>query len=79
MSLTAEVPVRLQAQVIDDNNGGIVRVRRACGLSSNNGGVGRGQGIYNASEGSETTMEAAVAKSWAQIIYDNNGGVSGGG
>ena len=50
----------LQDQGIDDNNNGSVgRVRRACGIRDDHGGVRRGQGICNISEGSETTTEAA--------------------
>ena len=52
--------VCLQAQVIDDNNGGVVRVRRARGLSDNGGGVGRGREIDNASKILETTTEAEM-------------------
>ena len=48
----------LQAQVIDDNDGGISGRRRALGLNENDGGVGRGQGIDDTSEVSETTKEA---------------------
>ena len=68
----------LQAQGIDDDDGRVGRVRRSHRLSDNNGGVGRGQGIYNASEGSDTTAEATETKPWAQGIYDNDGGVGGG-
>ena len=50
--MTAEAPVQLQAQGIDDNSGSVGRVRRACGLGNKDRGVGRGQGIYDASEGS---------------------------
>ena len=48
----------LRAQVIDNEGGGVGRVREARGLSDNDGGVGRGQGIENASKGSETMTEA---------------------
>ena len=41
----------LQDQGIDDNNHGVVRVRQARELSEDGGGVGRGQGIRDASEG----------------------------
>ena len=34
------------------------RVRQARGLSNNNGGVGRGRGIHDAPEGSDTMTEA---------------------
>ena len=52
----------LRAEGIDNNNGGVIRVRRSKGLNGNDGGVGRGQGIRDASEGSETTTEAAGAR-----------------
>ena len=44
---------------IGDNDGGVGRVKRARRLSNNNGIVVIGRGIDNASEGSETTTEAA--------------------
>ena len=49
----------LRAQGIDNNNCSAGRVRRERGLSDDDGGVDRGQGIYNASKGLETTAEAA--------------------
>ena len=52
MSPTVEAVVCLWDQVIDDNGDGISRVRRSRRLINNGGGVDRGQGIYNASEGS---------------------------
>ena len=49
----------LRSQVIDNNDGVVVeRVKWARGISDNDGGVGRGQRIHDASEGSETTTEA---------------------
>ena len=48
----------LQAQGIDNDNGGVGRVRRSHRLSDDNRGVGRGQGIRDASEESETAVEA---------------------
>ena len=54
----------LQDQGIDDNNGVVGRVIQARGLNNYDGGVGRGQGIDNAFEGSETTTEAA--RIWGQ-------------
>ena len=67
----------LRAQGIDDNGEvGIVRQDRR--LSNDDGGVGRGRGILNASEGSETMTKAARSRQRAQGIYDNNGGVRGG-
>ena len=49
----------LQEQGIDDDDGVVDRVRRACGLSDADRGVIRGQGIDDASEESETTTEAS--------------------
>ena len=81
-SPTAEAPVRLWDQGIDDSNGSvsvdISRVRRVRRLSNDGGGVGRRRVIYDASEGSETTTEAVVTRQRAWEIYDNGGGVGGG-
>ena len=41
-------------------NGYVGRVRRACGLSDDDGCVGRGRGIEDASDGLETTTKAAM-------------------
>ena len=49
----------LHDQGIEDNNGGVDRGRRACGLRNNDKGVGGGRGIGDESKGSETTAEAA--------------------
>ena len=49
----------LRSQGIDDDDGVVERVRQAHGLINNNGGVGRGRGIDNASDGLETTAEAS--------------------
>ena len=62
----------LQAQGSDDNNGGVGGVIPADILSDNGGGVGRGRGIDDASERSETMAEAVGARQRAQGIYDNN-------
>ena len=70
--------VCLQAQGIDDNDGGVGRVRQSGGLSEDDGGVGRGRGIYDESKGLETTTEAARARQRAQGIYNNDGGVGKG-
>ena len=45
----------LRAEVIDNNDSRVGRVVRAKGIRNDNGGVSRGQGICNASEGLETT------------------------
>ena len=68
----------LRAEGIDNNEGGVGRVRRYKGLSDSDGGVGRGRGIRDASKGLETTTEAAGDRRWAQGIYDDDIGVEGG-
>ena len=50
-----EAPVYLRAQGIDDNKCIVDRVRRADGISKDDRGVGRGQGIDNVSKGFVTT------------------------
>ena len=52
----------LCAQVIEDNNGSVVRVGWYRGLSDDGVGVGRGRGIRDTSGGSETTTEEAGDK-----------------
>ena len=59
MSLTAEAAVCLRAQGIDDDGGGVGRVRRDRRLSDKDRGTVRGQGIDDAYEGSQSTTEAA--------------------
>ena len=68
----------LQAQGIDNNYRSVSRVSWSHGLSNNDGGVRRGQGICDAYEGLETTPKAAGDRKRAQGIYDNDGGVGGG-
>ena len=70
--------MHLQTQYFDDDDGSVGRVRRARGISNNNRGIERGRGIYDVSEGSETTTDAAGARRRFQGIYDDVGGVSGG-
>ena len=70
--------MHLRDQGVDDDDGGVGRVRRARVLSGDNGGVSRGRGIYGASKGSETTTEAAVARQRAQVIYNDDRVVGGG-
>ena len=65
----------LQTEDFDNNDGGVRRVRRYKGLSDNDRGVGRGQGIRDASKGSETTTEVAGDSRRAEGIYDDDGGV----
>ena len=60
------------------NDDGVVMVRRARGLSNNKGGVGRGRGIHDVSEGSETSIEAAGDKQKSRGIFNDNGGIRGG-
>ena len=54
----------LRDQGIDNNDGGVIRVRQARGISDENRGVGRELGIDDASEGLEITEEAA--RIWGQ-------------
>ena len=54
--------MRLWDQGIDNNDGGIGRVRRDFRLSDDDDGVSRGRGIYNTHEGLETTADAAGAR-----------------
>ena len=54
-----EAPVCLQYQGTDENDGAVDRVRHAHGLSDDDGGVGRGRGLEDASKGWETTTEAS--------------------
>ena len=61
-------------QGIDNDDGGGVRVRRARRLSDDNGGVGRGRGIEDASEGLETRTEMVGAMQRGQGIYSDDGG-----
>ena len=68
----------LRDQGIDDNNGGVGRVRWDRGLSDNDGGFVRGRVIRNASEVSETTREAAGSRQRARGIYNEDRGVGGG-
>ena len=68
----------LRDQGIYNDDGVIGRVRRARGISDEGGGVGGGQGIYDASKGSETTPEAAGVRQRVRGIYDNDGGFGGG-
>ena len=57
----AEAAVCLRDQDIDNEEDGIDRVRQAHGLSKNDGGVGREQGIDYASKRSATRTEAVGA------------------
>ena len=61
----AEATACLQAQGIDNKNGGLGRVRRARRLSNDNGGVDRGRVIENVSKGLETTTEAEGDRQWS--------------
>ena len=49
----------LRDQVINNNDVSVRRVRWSCGIDDNDGGVGRGRVIDDASEGLEMMMEAA--------------------
>ena len=54
----------LQAQGIDDDAGVVDRVRRVRRLSDDDGGIGRGRVIDDASERLESTTEAS--SNWGQ-------------
>ena len=69
-----EAPMCLQAQGIDNKNGGGVRVRRDRGLRDDVGVVGEGRGIGDASKGLETTTEAAGSRRQARGIYVDDRG-----
>ena len=77
-SPNAEAVVCLQAYGIDKNNVSVGRLGQACVLINDDRGVGRGRGIRDASEGLETTTEAAGSRQRARGIYNGNGGVGGG-
>ena len=49
----------LRDQGIEEDNNFVKRVRQARGLSNDDGGVCIRRGIYDASEGSDTMIEAA--------------------
>ena len=66
-------------QGIVDDNGNIGRLRQARRTSDNDRGVGRGRGIEDAYEGSETMTEALGGRRRARLIYNNYGGVGRGG
>ena len=68
----------LRAQGIDDDDDGVGRLRRARGLSYDDGCVRRGQGVNDASKGLETTTEAAGDRQQSQGIYDDNRCIGGG-
>ena len=68
----------LQYQGIDNDDGGVGRVRRARGLNDDDRGIGIGHGIRDASEGLETATEAVGDRRRAQGTYDNNVVVVGG-
>ena len=67
----------LRSEGIDNDVGGVGRVRHDKGLSNNNGGVGRGRVISDTSEVLETKTEAAGDRRQAQGIYDDDGNVGG--
>ena len=67
-----EAAVCLQAQGIDNDDGGVRRVRQDRGLSDNDGNIVIGQGTDDASEGLETTPEAARYQRRARGIYNDD-------
>ena len=70
--------VCLRDKSIDNNDGSVRRVKRSCGIRTDNGSVGGRRGIDDAHKVSETTTEAAVGRRRAQGIYDDDGGIGGG-
>ena len=64
----------LRDQGIDDNDGVVARVRRSCGLNDYSGGVGKGRGIDDASEGFETMTEALRIQGRRQSLWRCDGG-----
>ena len=54
--------VFLRAQGIGNDNVILYRVRRVCGISDDDGGVGRKRGMDDASKGYEATTEASRIK-----------------
>ena len=67
----------LLSRVIFDNGGGVGVGRRVWGLTNNDGGVGGGQKIDNASKVLETTTDAAAEEDELENL-DENRGVGGG-
>ena len=67
----------LLAEDIDDVDGGFRTVRRSKVIRDNDGCVGRGRGVHDASKGMETTTEAAGDRRRDRGIYGNDGGVLG--
>ena len=65
----------LQAEDIDKDNSDVRRVIRAKGLIENDGGVGIGQDIRDASEGSEKMTETVGLRQRAIGIYNDNRGL----
>ena len=63
----------LRAQGIDGNDGSVGRVIGASVISNDDRGFGRGRGIHDAPEGSETTTEVAGDIQQARVIYDDDG------
>ena len=64
----------LRAQGIDDDNVIVDRVRQAHGLSNGQGGVGREQGMHDASEVLETTTEASRIQGRQQRLRHRDDG-----
>ena len=68
----------LWSEGTDDDSGDAGGVRRVKGLSEDDGGIGRGQGICDASEGLETTTEVAGDRRWDRGIYNEDRDIEGG-
>ena len=73
MSPVVEAVVCLQAQDIDDDDGGVGRVRGVHGPSNNVKGVGRGQRNDKASKGLEKTAEAAKIRGQQRRLWRCDG------
>ena len=70
---TVEAAVCLQAQEIDDNNGGV-----SPKINDDDGGVGGGRGIDGTSEGLDTTTDASAEDDDSEDFNNDNKGVGRG-
>ena len=66
--------MHLQDQGIENCDGVNGRVRRARGLSNDNGGVRRGRQIYDVSKGSETQiLQQQQQRRWRRVEEESKG------
>ena len=77
-SLTAEAPVCFRAEGFEDNNIDVWRVRHTKGLSDDDGGISRQQGIRDAPKESETTTDAEGDRRRSRRICNNDRSFEGG-